>query len=86
MKNEGDINPDVDVKYRTVTWQSSDNRFIYFVSDVPCLINARHNCLLNSGSGRYTSYMWNNGMFIIRNHIAYRRYRSWVTCSAKTHI
>ena len=86
MTNEEDINPDVDVKYRTVTWQSSDNRFIYFVSDFPCLINATHNCLLNSGSGRYTRYMWNNGMFIIWNHIAYRRRRSWITCSAKTHI
>ena len=76
-------NPDVDVIYRTVNWQSSEKRFI---SDVSHLIKTTCNCLPNSGSGRYTRYMWNNGMFIIWNHIAYRRCRSWITCSAKTHI
>ena len=70
VTNEEDINPDVDVKYRTVNWQSSENRFIYFISDVPRLIKATRYCLLNSGSGRYTRYIWNNEMFIIWNHIA----------------
>ena len=60
-------NPDVDVIYRTVNWQSSEKRFI---SDVSHLIKTTCNCLPNSGSGRYTRYMWNNGMFIIWNHIA----------------
>ena len=28
------------------------------------------NCLYNSGKGRYTRYMWQNGIFILWNHIS----------------
>ena len=69
MANEEDINPDVDVIYRTVNWQCSEKSFIYFISDVPHLNKTTRNCLANSGSGRYTRYMWNNGIFIIWNNI-----------------
>lgn len=70
MANEEDKNPDVDVTYRTVSWQSSEKRFIYFVSDIRHLIKTTRNFLASSGAVRYTRYMWNNGMFIIWNHIA----------------
>ena len=41
-----------------------------FFSDVPHLMKTARNCLANSGAGQATRYMWNNGYFIIMNHIA----------------
>ena len=40
------------------------------ISDVPHLSKTTRNCLYNSGSGKYTRYMWKCGMFILWNHIA----------------
>ena len=37
---------------------------------MPHLIKTARNCLPNSGSNRCTRYMWNDGMYIIWNHIA----------------
>ena len=70
MTKEDDMNPDTDVTYRTVNLFSSEKRFIYFISDVPHLMKTARNCLYNSGKGRYTRYMWKNGMFILWNHIS----------------
>ena len=57
-----------DVVYRTVNLYSPD-RFIYFFSDAPHLVKAARNCLYNSGFGLSTRYMWNDGDFIIWQHI-----------------
>ena len=70
MTKEDDMNPDIDVTYRTVILFSSEKRFIYFISDVEHLMKTARNCLYNSGSGRYTRYLWENGMFIPWNHIS----------------
>ena len=68
---ENDINPDVDVIYRARNmFSGADNRFVYFISDVPHLLKTSRNCLSNSGSGKRTRYMWNNGYFLLWNHIA----------------
>ena len=58
LTKEDDMNPDIDVTYRTVNLFSSEKRFIYFISDVPHLMKTARNCLYNSGKGRYTRYMW----------------------------
>ena len=34
------------------------------------LAKTAQNCLSISGSGKFTRYMWNNGMFLLCNHIA----------------
>ena len=34
------------------------------------------NCLANSGGGRGTRYMWNNGTFILMNHITTLHYEN----------
>lgn len=71
MTNDDEMNPDVDVTYRTPNFCcKSEKRFLYFISDVPHLIKTSRNCLANSGFGRCTRYMYNNGAFIIWNHIA----------------
>ena len=64
------MNSDTDVTYRTVNLFSFDKSFIYFISDVHHLMKTARNCLYNSGKGRYTRYMWKNGMFILWNHIS----------------
>ena len=70
MTNEDDMNPDVDVTYKTLNLFSNEKRFIRFIWDVPHLIKTARNCLSSSGSNRCTRYMWNDGMYIIWNHIA----------------
>ena len=68
---EDDKNPDVDVTYRTLNqFSNNEKRYIYFISDPPHLIKTTRNCLANSGAGRCTRFMWNNGMFLIWNHIS----------------
>ena len=70
MTKEDDMNPDANVTYRTVNLFRSEKCFIYFISDVPHLMKTTRNCLYNSGKDRYTRYMWENGMFILWNHIS----------------
>ena len=57
MTNEDDMNPDVDVTYKTINLFSKEKRFIYFISDVPHLIKTARNCLSNSGSNGCTRYV-----------------------------
>lgn len=61
--------PGKDVCYRTINLHAR-HRYIYFFSDVPHLVKTTRNCLHHSGSGRCTRYMWNNGLFILWQHIS----------------
>ena len=70
VTNEDNMNPDVDITYKTINLFSKEKRFIYFISDVPHLFKTTRNCLSNSGSNRCRRYMWNAGMYIIWSHIA----------------
>ena len=65
MHKQIDGGSDQTVVYRTKNLCSKDERFIYFFADVPHLIKTTRNCLANSGSGRATRYMWNDGLFIL---------------------
>lgn len=65
---------DGDVCNRTVNLYAP-HRFIYFFSDAPHLIKTTRNCLLHSGSGTCTRYMWNNGHYILWSHIAQMFYQ-----------
>ncbi|XP_065649371.1 uncharacterized protein LOC136078177 [Hydra vulgaris] len=44
-------------------------RYIYFVADPPHLMKTARNCLLNSGAGKCTRYLWNNGKYLLWQHI-----------------
>ena len=59
-----DGDPEKDVCYRTVNLYVP-HRFVYFFSDAAHLVKATRNCLIHSGSGTCTRYMWNNGMYIL---------------------
>ena len=61
---------DADVIYRSKNIQTKELRFIYFFADAPHLVKTVRNCLYHSGSGRGTRYIWNNGFFLLRSHIA----------------
>ena len=56
-----------DVCYRTINLFAS-HRLIYF-SDAPHLVKTTRNCLMHSRSGNCTRYMWNNGLFVLWQHI-----------------
>lgn len=58
-----------DVCYRTINL-FVPHHFIYFMSDAPRLIKTTRNCLYHSGSSTCTRYMWNDGLFILWEHIA----------------
>ena len=55
---------------RAFNFYTEENRYIYFLSDIPHLMKTTRNCLANFVGGRGTRYMWNNGNFILMNHIA----------------
>ena len=55
------------VVYKTINIFRPDHD-IYFFSDVPHLIKTCRNCLLNSRSGRFSRYMWNNGIYLLWQH------------------
>lgn len=63
-----DGDTDAHVCYRTVNLYAP-HRFIYFFSDAPHLVKTTRNCLLHSDSGTCTRYMWNDGSFILWQHI-----------------
>ena len=46
------------------------NRKIYFFSDAPHLVKTTRNCLFNSGSGKRSRHLWNNGKYLLWEHIA----------------
>ena len=56
------------VCYRTINI-FAPHRFIYFFSDAPHLVKTTRNCLFHSGNGTCTRYMWNDGLFILWQHI-----------------
>lgn len=62
----------VDVIYRTPNPFSKESirMYLYFFADPPHLIKTARNCLANSGDGKATRLMWNNGCFLMWNHIA----------------
>lgn len=60
---------DKDVCYRTINIFAC-HRYLYFFADAPHLIKTTRNCLLHSGSSTCTSYLWNNGMYLLWQHIA----------------
>ncbi|CAB4004957.1 Transposable element P transposase, partial [Paramuricea clavata] len=57
-----------DVVYKTLNL-FAPSRFVYF-ADSPHLLKTAQNCLYNSGSGSHSRYMWNNGKYLLFNHIA----------------
>ena len=69
---DGDANKDV--CYRTINI-FAPHRFIYFFADAPHLIKTTRNCLLHSGSGTCTRYMWNDGQHILWQHITQMFYQ-----------
>ena len=58
------------VVYRSKYIHSNENRFIYFFADALHLIKTARNCLSNSGSGRATRFMWNDGLYFLWFHIS----------------
>ena len=64
------LNADTDVFYRTISVFKEDKRYIYFIPDPTCLLKTARNRLNNSGPGKDTRFMWNDGLFLIRNHIS----------------
>ena len=63
-----DGDADGDVCYCTVNLYAP-HRYVYFFSDAPHLVKTTRNCLKSSGSGSNTRYMWNNGQYILWQHI-----------------
>ena len=63
-----------DVCYRTVNLYAP-HRFVYFFADAPHLVKTTRNCLLHSGSGTCSRYMWNNGQYILWQHISQMFYQ-----------
>ena len=59
---------DDSVVYKTINIFRPDHE-IFFFSDVPHLIKTCRNCLFNSGSGRFSRYMWNNRKYLLWQHI-----------------
>ena len=53
-----------------ILFSGTENRFLYFISDVPHLFKAAWNCLSNYVSGKFTNYVWNGGVLLLWNHIA----------------
>ena len=70
MERVEDKNENVDVTYRTRNVVTDEDRYIYFISDVPHLIKTASNCLANSLFGRCTRNMWNDGKFLTWIHIS----------------
>jgi len=63
------LDDDVNVTYCNSNLYSSDDRLIFFIGDQPHEIKTARNSLANSGAGRMTRLMWNNGCFLLWNHI-----------------
>jgi len=63
-----DGDADGDLCYRTINLYAP-HRFIFFISDAPHLIKTTRNCLRSSGSGTCTRYMWNDGQYVLWQHI-----------------
>ncbi|XP_006824310.1 uncharacterized protein LOC102805032, partial [Saccoglossus kowalevskii] len=55
------------VVFKTRNLWSDDERFIYFVSDVPHLIKTTRNCWANSEAHRKTRSLWNGNPILWRH-------------------
>eukprot|EP00794_Sanderia_malayensis_P001641 gene1641-1822_t len=55
--------------YRTVNLYARD-RFIYFFSDARHLVKTARNCLFHSGQGKHSRLMWNDGEYLMWEHIS----------------
>ena len=44
-------------------------RNIYFISDAPHVLKTARNCLYNSGHGKRSRYLWNQGEHLLWGHI-----------------
>ena len=70
------MNPDADVTYQTVNLFSSDECFIYFISDAQHSIRSnQHNTVCTilvkvDVLDTCTQYMWSNDMFALWNRIS----------------
>ena len=60
---------ETEVTFKVPNMFAQDERFIYFVADPPHLMKTARNCLSNSGSGRCSRLMWNDGQHILWSHI-----------------
>ncbi|XP_015776465.1 PREDICTED: uncharacterized protein LOC107354492 [Acropora digitifera] len=63
-----DGNAAKDVCFRTINIYAP-KRYIYFFSDAPHLVKTTRNCLYHSGFGSCTRYMWNDGHYLLWQHI-----------------
>ena len=70
LTQDDNMKPETGVTYHTRNSLSgAESRFLYFISDVPHLFKAARNCLSNSESGKFTSYVWTGGVFLLWNHV-----------------
>ena len=70
LTQDDGMKPETGVTYHTRnSFSGAESRFLYFISDVPHLFKAARNCLSNSESGKFTSYVWNGGVFLLWNHV-----------------
>lgn len=74
MHEDLDGNAGKDVCYRTTNLYAP-HRYIYFFSDAPHLMKTTRNCLHHSGSGKCSRYMWNDGLYVLWQHIAQLYYQ-----------
>ncbi|XP_047137374.1 uncharacterized protein LOC124813866 [Hydra vulgaris] len=59
---------DEDLVYRTVNIYAPE-RYIWFFADAPHLMKTLRNCIFNSGNGKKSRFLWNNGKEICWTHI-----------------
>ena len=63
---DDNMKPEVDVTYRTRNlFTATEKRFLYSIPHVLRLLKTVRKCLSISGSGKFTHYMWNLGMFLL---------------------
>uniref|UniRef100_A0A7M5V4G0 Transposable element P transposase-like GTP-binding insertion domain-containing protein n=1 Tax=Clytia hemisphaerica TaxID=252671 RepID=A0A7M5V4G0_9CNID len=55
--------------YKVKNMYSEEERYIFFFADVPHLIKTARNCLWSSGSDFSPRFMWNNGSYLLWQHI-----------------
>ena len=67
LHEELDGKDDTYICYRTQNLFAS-SRFIFFFADAPN-IKTTQNCLYHSVTGRCTRYMWNDGKYLLWQHI-----------------
>ena len=63
-----DKNAGKSVVYRTVNVYATD-RFIWLFADAPHLMKTARNCLYHSSTGKSTRCMWNDGKYLLWQHI-----------------